>query len=143
MSGTNTSSQNLELITIFHYVVSAVIFLKGMTAFMFMGIGAIAMVTVMQQEGPDPPAAAAMGLIGIIFFVIPIFFSAVTATIGTAVLIAGRRIAKRTHLTYCQIIAGLECLCFPYGTVLGVFTLIALTRDDIKTQFQDNSADKQ
>jgi hypothetical protein len=31
--------------------------------------------------------------------------------------------------------AGIECILMPFGTVLGVFTMIVLTRDAVKTAF--------
>ena len=31
--------------------------------------------------------------------------------------------------------AGLECILMPFGTVLGVFTLIVLMRDSVKALF--------
>jgi len=135
MADTNSNSQNMDLIAIFHYVAAAIIYLKGLIALFFMGIGAIAVTAILCDEGPNPEALVP---VGIIFFMAPMLFLTITAAIGTAVLIAGRRIAKRTHLGYCQIIAGLECLCIPYGTVLGVISLIFLTRDDVKQQFQNH-----
>ena len=132
MADTNSNSQNLDLIAIFHYVAAAIIYLKGLIALIFIGIGVIAVTAILNEEGPELEALVP---VGIIFFMFPMMFLVISAAIGTAVLIAGRRIAKRTHLTYCQIIAGLECLCFPHGTILGVISLIFLTRDDAKKQF--------
>lgn len=140
MADNNGNSQNLDLIAIFHYVAAAIIYLKGLIALIFIGIGAIASAAILCEEGPDPEALVP---VGIIFFLFPMMFLAITAAIGTAVLIAGRRIAKRTHLTYCQIIAGLECLCFPHGTILGVISLIFLTRNDIKQQFKNGDKNVQ
>ncbi len=33
------------------------------------------------------------------------------------------------------VMAGIECLFMPFGTALGVFTIIVLIRDDVKTMF--------
>lgn len=134
MTEKTNNSQNLDLIAIFHYVAAAIIYLKGLVALVFLGIGAIAMTAILAEEGPDLEALVP---IGILFFVLPMIFLTMSAAVGTAVLVAGRRVAKRTHLTYCQVVAGLECLCFPYGTVLGVISLIFLTRDDVKQQFKN------
>jgi hypothetical protein len=33
------------------------------------------------------------------------------------------------------VVACLECLFIPFGTILGVLTLIVLSRESVKTQF--------
>ena len=52
------------------------------------------------------------------------------------VLVAGRKIAKRKSLLFCQVIAGLLCVLMPLGTALGVFTLIVLMRPTVKQLFE-------
>ena len=127
------NSQPLVLLSVFHYVLAALIYLKGAFALVLMGIGTIAVSAVL-SERPDDMAAALVAL-GMIFFVMPILILAISWTAATLVLIAGRCIGKHTRLTYCQIIAGLECLCVPFGTILGIFTLIHLTKPEIKDAF--------
>jgi hypothetical protein len=33
------------------------------------------------------------------------------------------------------VVAGIECIVMPFGTVLGVFTLVVLSRESVKTLF--------
>lgn len=55
--------------------------------------------------------------------------------------LAGQRAATVAENARSQVeqmqasIAGLECIFMPFGTVLGVFTLIALNKDSIKEMF--------
>ena len=37
----------------------------------------------------------------------------------------------------CLVVGALECMMMPFGTVLGVFTLIALTKPSVKALFAD------
>ena len=37
---------------------------------------------------------------------------------------------------YCMVIASLECLFMPFGTVLGIFTLILLNKDSVIEIFE-------
>ena len=37
---------------------------------------------------------------------------------------------------YCLVMAGVESLFFPLGTVLGVFTIIVLFRKSVKEMFE-------
>jgi hypothetical protein len=39
-----------------------------------------------------------------------------------------------------MVVAGLSCLEFPYGTALGVFTFIALSRASVVRLFETNAA---
>ena len=133
MTTNRSNSQMLDLISIFHYVLAALMYLKGAMAFVLMGIGSIVTIGILA----DRPADMEEGLVvvGLIFFMVPMIFLTVSWTAATLVLFAGRRIAKRTNLTYCQIVAGLECLCVPFGTILGIFSLITLTKPEIKETF--------
>ena len=56
------------------------------------------------------------------------------------VLIAGRCIALRKRHTYCFVVACLECLWVPFGTVLGVFTILVLSRQSLKELFSPKIA---
>jgi hypothetical protein len=134
MTDTKDISQNLDLVSIFHYVLAALIYLKGMIAFFFMGIGSIAMAAVLSDRPHD--MAIALFALFLIFFAAPMLVLCVVWTIATLVLLAGRRIAARTNLGYCQVIAALECLCVPLGTILGILTLIQLTKPQAKETFK-------
>ena len=51
---------------------------------------------------------------------------------GAAVnLYSGLFLRKQTHRTFSLVVAGLDCLLIPWGTVLGVFTIVVLTRDSV------------
>lgn len=134
MAETTNKSQTLELAGIFHYVLAAFIFISGLPALIFMGIGSIAVMGILS----DSPHDAEIGLfaVSLIFFVGPLVYMGLFWTLAALVLMAGRRIGQRTNLGFCQIIAGLECLFVPFGTILGVLTLLLLTREDVRGEFQ-------
>lgn len=62
------------------------------------------------------------------FYVIAGFFM-LAAIILT--LMSGRFIQRRVNRTFSIVTAGFLCLVFPLGTLLGVFTLIVLTRESV------------
>src|SRR5213078_1989596 len=49
--------------------------------------------------------------------------------------IAGRCLSRRKCYTFALVIACLECLFIPFGTILGVFTIVALSRESVKALF--------
>ena len=42
---------------------------------------------------------------------------------------------QRRRPTLCLVVAGLECMMFPFGSVLGVFTIIILLRPCVRQLF--------
>lgn len=74
--------------------------------------------------------------------VVQIAFRVVSAIIGLVILsgwilggltiYAGRCIAKRQKRTFVLIMAGINCIWIPFGTLLGVVTFMALQNDAIR-----------
>lgn len=54
-----------------------------------------------------------------------------------AEIAAGWLLANRKRHSLIFVIACLECLSVPLGTVLGIFTLITLSRESVKTLFNN------
>ena len=85
------------------------------------------------SKGPPPPA-----FIGWLFAIIGGTIIAVGWIFAGFIATAGRFLAKRRHYLFCLIVAGVECLVMPYGTVLGVFTLMVLMRPSVNALFAAN-----
>jgi hypothetical protein len=85
------------------------------------------------QKGGPPPAE---------FFAIFKWFYVVmggflvTASLGN--LLSGLFIRKRKHRIFSLIVAGFDCIQIPFGTVLGVFTVIVLLRESVR-ELYDNT----
>ena len=47
-------------------------------------------------------------------------------------LLSGRFLLKKKFRTFSLIVAGINCIQIPFGSVLGVFTLIVLLRDSVR-----------
>ncbi len=56
---------------------------------------------------------------------------------GVLTLVSGRFIHRRVHRTFSLVIAALNCLHFPFGTALGVFTLVILSRDSVRRLYEN------
>jgi hypothetical protein len=70
--------------------------------------------------------------VGWLFFIMGLVFFLFGQTMALAIIVSGRFIAKRRHYLYSFVIACIECAFFPFGTVLGVFTIIVLSRESVK-----------
>ena len=56
-------------------------------------------------------------------------------SIASMVILTGRFLATRRHHMFCLVIGCVECLSMPFGTVLGVFTIIVLSKESVKQLF--------
>lgn len=130
----DTTAQDLEhlrLLSIFHYIVAGITALFSLFPVIHLVIG-IAMVTG-KMEGSDPNAAFA----GWFFVGFAVLFIGLGLTFAGFIAYAGRCLRQRRRHTLCLVVAALACMMMPFGTVLGVFTLISLTKPPVKALFAD------
>ena len=123
--------QHLQLLSIFHYVLGGMIGLFGCFPIFHLAVG-IAIVTGALDVPEEPPAPAYFGWLFVGMAVVVMSFM---WTLASAVIIAGRKLASRTGYMYCLVVAGVECIFMPLGTVLGVFTILVLVRPSVKQLF--------
>ena len=53
-------------------------------------------------------------------------------TTGILTILWGRGMARGRSRMFSIVTAGVNCLSVPFGTVLGVFTLVLLLRDSVR-----------
>lgn len=56
-------------------------------------------------------------------------------TFGALTIYAGRCLQKRQKRTFIYVIAGINLIFMPYGTVISIFTFITLSQADAQEQF--------
>jgi len=125
-------AEHLRLLSIFHYVVAGMAALFACFPLIHLALG-LFMVIAPEKFGPpkdQPPA-----FIGWFFVAFAGFFILAGWTFAALVLTAGRFIARRKHYTFCFVMACIECMFMPFGTVLGVFTIIVFIRQSVKALF--------
>ena len=127
-------AEHLRLLAIFHYVVGGLSCFFALIPLLYTVIGSIFVFASRHAEfkpGHEPPPE----VVGWIFIFFGIAFCLVGLAFGLAILWAGRSIARRRHYSFSFVVACVECLFMPFGTVLGVFTLIVLSRESVKAVF--------
>jgi len=130
----NEDTKQLDLLSIFHYVVGGIMAFFSCMPFMhvFMGLAMVSGKFFENSEGCSSSPDAAFGWIFVIMGSIFILFG---WAISICIMIAGRKLKRRSNRMFCMVVAGIECMFMPFGTVLGVFTLIALNKESIKEIF--------
>lgn len=121
---------DLRLLSIFHFVLAGLASLFALFPVAYVAMGAMMLHGAFDGHNP-PPAffgwfiiamGAAMMLFAIAYVV--------------ALVIAGRCIARERHWMFVIVVAALSCAFFPFGTTLGVFTIVALSKPEVKSLFQ-------
>ena len=123
--------EHLDLLGIFHYVVACITAVCSLIPVIHLAIG-LAMVTGHFPQKPNEPDPA---MFGWIFVVVGGGLIACGLTFSALLAYAGRCLRQRRRHTFCLVMAAISCAFMPFGTVLGVFTLIVLSRPSAKMLF--------
>jgi len=122
--------EQLRLLSIFHYVVGGLA-----AAFSFLPLIHFT-VGLLMATGRLETSEPALRTVGALFMVMAGLFIVAGWAMAAAIVVAGRFLARRRHYTFCLVVPALECLFVPFGTVLGVFTIVVLMRDSVKALFE-------
>ena len=125
------------LLAIFHFVFAVfALLMTVLIAFQGCLIGvALSNVRAQNSSSNQMPAAAVPVVTGFFLF---IALLALLAAIGN--LLVGLFILKRKNRVFSLVVAGLNCLNPPFGTALGIFTLIVLSRDSVQRIYRGAGA---
>lgn len=121
---------HLNLLSVFHYVVGALGFLFACFPLIHVTIGWMMIHhpdTMWGNHGAHPPAFA-----GYLFMVMGSLFVLAGWVMAALTVVSGRMISRRTHRLFSVVIAAILCAFVPFGTILGVFTIIVLSRDSVR-----------
>jgi hypothetical protein len=129
------TAHDLRLLSIGYFIQAAIagfysLLLLGYSAFvsaLLVNIGHLSQQTGNQNNIPP----AVLSIISVILAIIIGMVFAYTA----CQFLAGYFLRRLRHLLFIQIIAALNCLALPYGTVLGIFTFMVLQRPSAKQCF--------
>lgn len=129
----NKDLDHLKLLSIFHYVLAGLCIFPLLYGvfYMIMGIFFGAMMANAPNSNDAPPAI----LFGGIFVFIGAIIAIVSLVFGILLFKSGRNLSNQTSYTFCFVIACVCCAFMPFGTILGVFTIVVLLRDSVKALF--------
>ena len=134
-SAQKRDSDHLTLLAIFHFIggglaVLGLLFLAG--HFMLMHeIFANPKFLQNQKQGPSP--AEIFAIVKWVYLIIGVW----CVVSGLLNVISGFCLRARKARTFSLVVAGINCLHVPLGTVLGVFTLIVLLRDSVRELYAE------
>jgi hypothetical protein len=74
--------------------------------------------------------------LGSIFLLFGILFPSVFMVFAAMKIYAGYCLSKHKNRVYCLVVAGISLTGFPFSTILGIFSLIVLTRASVRDLFE-------
>ena len=131
----NQDKEHLHLLAIFHYVVAGLGALCSFFPLLYTTVGAI-FIFAARHGTAKPGEELPPEFLGWIFAVVGALLFVIGIVMAICILIAGRSLALRKRYTFALVIACIECLFVPFGTILGVFTIVALSRGSVKALFE-------
>lgn len=132
MALVDQDQEHLRLLTIAHYAYSAIMALFACFPIIHLAIGVlmVAKPSIFGDAKNSPPA-----FIGYLFAILGGAMVLAGWTLAACSFAVGRFLARRKHYLFCLIVSGVNCMMAPFGTALGVFTLIVLLRPEVKAMF--------
>jgi hypothetical protein len=130
----NQDTEHLRLLAIFHYVVGGLAAVFSFFPLIYTTIGAI-FIFISRHGTPKPGEELPPEFLGWIFAMIGSVLFLIGLAMAICILIAGRSIALRKRYSFAFVMACVECLFIPFGTILGVFTIVVLSRESVKGLF--------
>lgn len=129
--------QHLRLLSIFHYVFGGIGALCACLPVIHLAVGLALLVAPEALGEPNRPKMDPVitTFMGLLFTVIPLLLIVMGWSVALCLVVAGRFLAHHRHYTFCLVMAGISCMFAPFGTVLGVFTIVVLLRPSVKQLF--------
>ena len=129
--------EHLRLLSIGYYISA------GMNVFMsffglmyaFMGLffqAVIPKVPPPSGNAPAPPPE----LFGMVFGAVGCGIFATMIVFAILKFVVARRLKQRRSRVFCMVVAGVCCVGIPWGTLLGVFTFVVLSRPSVVALFE-------
>ncbi|HEV2842919.1 MAG TPA: hypothetical protein VGW39_16480 [Chthoniobacterales bacterium] len=126
--------QHLRLLSIFYYVVGGLTALFACFPLIHLALGLAMLFSpelLSGKPGEQPPPA----IIGGLFTCIGGLMFLAGQTLAVSTILSGRFLTQRKRYWFVFVIACLQCSLFPFGTALGVLTIITLSRESVKELF--------
>lgn len=127
--------EHLKLLKLGYLISGCFTALFSLFALLYVGMGIffaiVAHASAHSGKGGEAPPA----FVGWIFAVFAGLFFLALVAMAVGKFWVARCLGRRQSRTFCLVIAGLGCLEFPYGTLLGVATFVVLLRDSVTRLF--------
>jgi hypothetical protein len=123
--------EHLNLLAVFHFI-GAGLAVLGLG---FLCIHFLIFQAVMTHQRFGGGAHSEWNLPMAIFSVFYLFFGAWLVSCLVLNVLSGFFLLKRRHRVFSIVTAAFNCAHVPFGTLLGVFTIVVLSRDSVRREY--------
>ena len=125
--------EHLRLLMLGYYINAGFCGFFSLFSLVYMAIGVLAASGALsgRSSSSDNPR-----VVGLIFLGIGFLFLAMALGGAWLNYFTARSLKLHRHRTFCLIIGGLSCLQMPWGTVIGVCTILVLSRPSVRMLFE-------
>lgn len=127
-------ASHLTTLAICHYVAAGFTLLGGCCGALYVGLG-VAMFTGAipnSRNNQDPTVP------GVIIAVFGVILAVLLVAFAVALIYSGRCMQQRKRRVFSIVVAALLCTNFPFGTILGVLTIVVLCRQSVMEAYSAN-----
>lgn len=129
--------ERFKLLSIFHYVAAGLTAFAGCVPLIHVTLGLMMFSGAMSTTGSNPPPRE----LGLLFVGMGAMMSMLLWACAAVMAVAGHFLRVQRYYTFCLVVAAIECINMPFGTVLGIFTIITLVDEKAKAMFDRSQAD--
>jgi hypothetical protein len=132
--------EHLSLLAVFHFIV-------GGLSLLFIGFGVMHFF-VMEQIFSSPDIWRGRG--GVVhappvqiihmFAWFYVAMGMICLLTGIANVLSGLFLRRKKNRTFSIVVGGINCLQVPFGTVLGIFTLLVLLRESVRQSYENEAS---
>lgn len=133
----NQDLDHLKTLSICHYILAGLCVFPMLYGLFFLVIGLfVGTIFSSIPHRPGEPSPEIVGsFVGGFYAILGLIISGVALTMGILLLKSGRNLTSRNSHTFSFVVACISCIFVRLGTVLGIFTLVVLTKDSVKSLF--------
>jgi hypothetical protein len=132
--------EHLRLLRIGYFVMAGMKAFMSLFGLLYAGIGLTAFTFAHAapptRPGQEPPPE----FVGWIFAGFGLGFFVFFAVMSGLCFLVARRLRQRRSRVLCLVVAAIDCVSIPYGTLLGVFTFVVLARPTIMRMFETTAS---
>ncbi len=125
----------LDVLGVLHYVVAGFVGLFGLVPLLYVAIG----VGVLGGKFPVGSTAntphAFPAAFGWFFIIFGLFVICIFGALAVTLAFAGTYLRRRRRWLFCVVVDATACSFFPFGTLLGILSLVTLSQPEVKARF--------
>lgn len=122
----------LSIVSIFHYVLGGFQMLFSLIGLVYVAMGILMATGALDSTKGEPPPPE----LGWIFGGMGVVFVLIFLAMGLLSINTGINISRRKHRTFCIVIDSILCMMIPFGTIVGIFGLVLLTKPSTAQEFE-------